>query len=87
MTQYPYDDPKIYVMICSRCHHINEVTEVVCTRCSHDAGTPAFRVNAENLRRVQMRLNNGLGPDPEAIERLDAFFSKAPLTGKAQSHE
>lgn len=49
-------DPNIHLMLCSRCHHLNEVSRDVCDRCGHDAGTPVFRESADRLRELYMRL-------------------------------
>jgi rRNA maturation endonuclease Nob1 len=49
-------DPKVHVMMCSGCRHLNEVTRDTCERCGHDAGTPLFRDSAERLRDLYTRL-------------------------------
>lgn len=74
---YAFINPATDVMICSRCFHINAITNPVCEKCRHDAGTPVSKSNAENLRSTLQRINGGGGPDPDAVAKLDAFF-KAP---------
>lgn len=49
-------DPKIHVMMCSRCYHLNEVTAPTCVACGHDAGQPLFRESAERVRETIRRI-------------------------------
>ena len=49
-------DPKIHMMMCSRCCHLNEVAAPICVACGHDAGTPLFRESADRLREIYQRL-------------------------------
>jgi hypothetical protein len=52
-------DPKIHLMMCSRCYHLNEVSRGTCEQCHHDGGTPVFRESAERMRELYMRLGAG----------------------------
>lgn len=49
-------DPKLHLMMCSRCRHLNEVTNAVCEECGYDAGIPVFRDRAEESRALFDRL-------------------------------